>query len=108
MAGDKENRPSLLRETPLLMLMDGHAMVHRAWHGIQSPMTLSKTNEDVRGVYAFANTFIKAIQEWEPTHCAIAFDMSAPTFRHIQFRSTRPRGRRLLMGSGHSFPGRGG
>ena len=85
MAGDKENRPSLLRETPLLMLMDGHAMVHRAWHGIQSPMTLSKTNEDVRGVYAFANTFIKAIQEWEPTHCAIAFDMSAPTFRHIQF-----------------------
>ena len=86
MTGDNENRPSLIRETPpLLMLMDGHAMVHRAWHGIQSPLTLSKTNEDVRGVYAFANTFIKAIQEWEPTHCAIAFDMSAPTFRHIQY-----------------------
>ncbi len=85
MTGDNENRPSLMRETPLLMLMDGHAMVHRAWHGIQQPLTLSKTNEDVRGVYAFANTFIKAIQEWEPTHCAIAFDMSAPTFRHIQY-----------------------
>ena len=86
MTGDNENRPSLIRETPpLLMLMDGHAMVHRAWHGIQSPLTLSKTNEDVRGVYAFANTFIKAIQEWEPTHCAIAFDMSAPTFRHVQY-----------------------
>ena len=85
MTGDNENRPSLMRETPLLMLMDGHAMVHRAWHGIQQPLTLSKTNEDVRGVYAFANTFIKAIQEWEPTHCAIAFDMSAPTFRHLQY-----------------------
>ena len=85
MPEDNENRPSLMKETPLLMLMDGHAMVHRAWHGIQTPLTLSKTNEDVRGVYAFANTFIKAIQEWEPTHCAIAFDMSAPTFRHLQY-----------------------
>ena len=85
MTGDNENRQSLMKETPLLMLMDGHAMVHRAWHGIQTPLTLSKTNEDVRGVYAFANTFIKAIQEWEPTHCAIAFDMSAPTFRHLQY-----------------------
>ena len=85
MPGDNENRPSLMRETPLLMLMDGHAMVHRAWHGIRESLTLSKTNEDVSGVYAFANTFIKAIQDWKPTHCAIAFDMSAPTFRHIQF-----------------------
>ena len=85
MPGDNENRPSLMRETPLLMLMDGHAMVHRAWHGIRESLTLNKTNEDVSGVYAFANTFIKAIQDWKPTHCAIAFDMSAPTFRHIQF-----------------------
>ena len=75
----------LLPERPLLMLMDGHAMVHRAWHAIQSPLTLQSTSEDVRGVFAFANTFIRAIQEWRPTHCAIAFDMAAPTFRHIRF-----------------------
>ena len=75
----------LLQEKPLLMLMDGHAMVHRAWHAIQAPLTLRTTNEDVRGVFAFANTFIRAIQEWRPTHCAIAFDMSAPTFRHVRF-----------------------
>ena len=85
MTAHNENRQSQMQGPPLLMLMDGHAMVHRAWHGIQSPLTLSKTNEDVRGVYAFANTFIKAVQEWEPTHCAIAFDMSAPTFRHVQY-----------------------
>ena len=75
----------LLPEKPLLMLMDGHAMVHRAWHAIQSPLTLRSTNEDVRGVFAFTNTFIRAIQEWRPTHCAIAFDMAAPTFRHVRF-----------------------
>ena len=83
----------LLPEKPLLMLMDGHAMVHRAWHAIQMPLTLSKTDEDVRGVYGFANAFIKAIQEWRPTHCAIAFDLPTPTFRHLlydEYKAQRP------------------
>ncbi|MBF8267396.1 MAG: polA [Dehalococcoidia bacterium] len=76
----------LLPEKPLLMLMDGHALVHRAWHAFEkTPLTLRKTGEDVRGVYGFANTFLKAIQDWKPTHCAIAFDLPAPTFRHIQY-----------------------
>ncbi len=69
----------------LLMLMDGHAMVHRAWHAIPYPLTLATTLEDVRGVYAFTNAFLKAIQEWRPTHCAIAFDLPSPTFRHQMF-----------------------
>ena len=81
-----EGKPQrLVQANPLLMLMDGHAMVHRAWHAIQNPLTISKTQEDVRGVYAFANTFIRAIQEWKPTHCAIAFDLPTPTFRHRMF-----------------------
>ena len=77
--------PSLITEKPLLMLMDGHALVHRAWHAIQSPLTVRSTGEDVRGVYGFTNAFIKAITEWKPTHCAIAFDLPTPTFRHAQF-----------------------
>ena len=81
----KADPAPLLPEKPLLMLMDGHAMVHRAWHAIPTPLTMSKTDEDVRGVYGFANAFIKAIQEWRPTHCAIAFDLPAPTFRHLQY-----------------------
>ena len=48
----KADPAPLLPERPLFMLMDGHAMVHRAWHAIQTPLTLSKTDEDVRGVYA--------------------------------------------------------
>jgi DNA polymerase-1 len=85
MPDTKAEPTPLLPERPLLMLMDGHAMVHRAWHAIPAPLTLSKTEEDVRGVYGFANAFIKAIQEWQPTHCAIAFDMPGPTFRHLKY-----------------------
>ncbi len=74
-------------QQPLLLLMDGHAMVHRSFRAIsvQRNLTISGTGEDVTGVYGFTNVFLRALQDWNPTHCAIAFDTSAPTFRHVQF-----------------------
>ena len=72
---------------PLLMVMDGHAMVHRSFRAIatQRHLTVSSTGEDVTGVYGFTNVFLRALQDWKPTHVAIAFDTSAPTFRHLRF-----------------------
>ncbi len=72
---------------PLLMIMDGHAMVHRSFRAIsqQRNLTSSATGEDTTGVYGFTNVFLRALQEWNPAYCAIAFDTSAPTFRHQQF-----------------------
>ncbi|MBI4233348.1 MAG: DNA polymerase I, partial [Chloroflexi bacterium] len=75
------------REKPLLLLMDGHALVYRAWHALQQPMTLRKTGEEVRAVYGFTSTFLKALQDWSPTHVAIAFDRPTPTFRHVQYEA---------------------
>ncbi len=79
------SQATLLPSKPLLMLMDGHAMVHRAFHAIQQPMTTRGTGEEVRGAFGFMNAFLKALSEWNPTHCAITFDMHAPTFRHVAF-----------------------
>jgi DNA polymerase-1 len=74
-------------DKPLLMLLDGHAMVHRSFHAIsvQRHFSVSATGEDTTGVYGFVNVFLRAIQDWTPTHCAIAFDTPAPTFRHQSF-----------------------
>ena len=74
-------------EKPLLMIMDGHAMVHRSFRAIatQRHLTVSTTGEDVTGVYGFTNVFLRALQDWKPTHVAIAFDTPAPTFRHQRF-----------------------
>ena len=74
---------------PLLMLMDGHAMVHRSFRAIsaQRHLTVSTTGEDVTGVYGFVNVFLRSLREWSPTHCAIAFDTRAPTFRHLRFEA---------------------
>ena len=72
---------------PLLMIMDGHAMVHRSFRAIsqQRNLTSNATGEDTTGVYGFTNVFLRALQEWNPAYCAIAFDTLAPTFRHLQF-----------------------
>ncbi len=71
----------------LLMLMDGHAMVHRSFRAIsqQRNLTSSATGEDTTGVYGFTNVFLNALVTHNPAYCAIAFDTSAPTFRHLQF-----------------------
>ena len=89
-----ENRDKTLplfdqRNAPLLMLMDGHAMVHRSFHAIsvQRHLSVSATGEDTTGVYGFVNVFLRALKEWTPTYCGIAFDTSAPTFRHQRFEA---------------------
>ena len=76
---------SMLDRKPLLMLMDGHAMVYRAFHAIPEPLNVSKTGEEVRAVYGFLNAFLRALTDYNPTHCAIAFDLPKPTFRHKEF-----------------------
>ena len=84
---------TLLQQKPLLLLMDGNAMVHRAFHAIKQPRTTRSTGEEVRGVFVFMNTFLRALSEWNPTYCAIAFDTHAPTFRHLEleeYKAQRP------------------
>lgn len=86
---------SAQREKPLLLLMDGHAMVFRAWFALRQaqPLTIRETGEDVRGVYSFTTTFFKTLADHKPTHVAIAFDPPGPTFRHEEYadyKGTRP------------------
>ena len=86
---DSPTPPKAIEREPLLMIMDGHAMVHRSFRAIstQRHLTVNATGEDVTGVYGFTNVFLRALNEWNPAYCAIAFDTSAPTFRHKQFEA---------------------
>jgi len=68
----------------LLLLIDGSALVHRAFHALP-PLTVTRTGEPVGAVYGFAMMLIKAINDLKPSHYAIAFDKKAPTFRHQLF-----------------------
>ena len=83
MAGDHE---------PLLLLFDGNALVHRAFHALP-PLTQPRTGELVNAVYGFASTLLKVFADFKPTHWAVAFDRPTPTFRHEifeQYKAQRP------------------
>jgi DNA polymerase-1 len=71
-------------EKPLLLLFDGNALVHRAFHALP-PLTQRKTGELVNAVYGFASTLLKVFADFKPTHWAVAFDRPTPTFRHEMF-----------------------
>lgn len=78
---------------PLLVLFDGNALVHRAFHALP-PLTVHKTGETVGAVYGFVLMLLKVINELKPTCYAIAFDKKGPTFRHEmfeQYKAQRPK-----------------
>ena len=79
-------------EKPPLVLFDGNAVVHRAYHAFgatkyrqEKPLTVSKTGEVVSAVFGFAMMLLKVLGELKPTHYAVAFDKKGPTFRHELF-----------------------
>jgi DNA polymerase-1 len=87
---------------PRLVLFDGNAIVHRAFHAFEKTRTLtSRTGEIVSAVFGFAQMLIKATTDLKPTHWAIAFDKAAPTFRHLMFdeyKAQRPKTPDELVG----------
>jgi len=66
-----------------LVLIDGNALLHRAYHATP-PM--SAKGELVNAVYGFTSMLLKVLAELHPEFIAIAWDMKAPTFRHVQFK----------------------
>ncbi|MSQ32280.1 MAG: DNA polymerase I [Dehalococcoidia bacterium] len=88
-------KPQVLKAPPLLMLLDGHAIVHRSYHAFdgQGRVFTSKAGEIVTAVYGFANVLLKALKDVKPQYWAVAFDRPTPTFRHqkyTQYKAQRP------------------
>jgi DNA polymerase-1 len=68
-----------------LFLIDGMAIVYRAYFGfIRNPRINSK-GENVSAVFGFINTLLDIMHTYEPTHIAVAFDTHGPTFRHEEY-----------------------
>ena len=66
-----------------LVLIDGHAVFHRAYHAMP-PLTTSK-GELVNAVFGFTSMLLRAIGDIKPDYIAVAFDTADPTFRHQEY-----------------------
>ncbi|MBI3379924.1 hypothetical protein HY029_04170 [Candidatus Gottesmanbacteria bacterium] len=67
-----------------LVVIDGHAILHRAYHALP-PLTTSK-GLIVNAVYGFASILLRVIESLQPTHLVVAFDTPEPTFRNKLFK----------------------
>ncbi|MCW1888065.1 MAG: DNA polymerase I [Candidatus Moranbacteria bacterium] len=62
-----------------VILLDGNAILHRAYHGL--PPLTTKTGETVHAVYGFALTLFSVIEKFNPENIIATFDLPGGTFR---------------------------
>lgn len=67
-----------------LVLIDGNAILHRAFHAM--PPLTTTSGEPINAVYGLISMFLRVIQDLKPTDIAVAFDEKEKTFRHIAFK----------------------
>jgi len=74
-----------------LVLIDGNAILHRAFHAL--PPLTTRSGEPINAVYGLISMLLRVISDLNPTHIAVCFDVKAPTFRHKifkEYQSQRP------------------
>ncbi len=77
-----------MAETPSpkrLVLLDGMALVYRAHFALIGKPIRTSQQFVTSAVYGFINTYLDLLDKQSPTHIAVAFDTSHPTFRHEWF-----------------------
>ena len=68
-----------------LLLVDAYAMIYRAYYAFIRAPRMNSKGENTSAIYGFVVTLEDLIKRIKPTHVAVAFDPSGPTFRHEAF-----------------------
>src|SRR5665647_674488 len=74
----------MAKETKKLVLIDGNALIHRAYHAL--PPLMTKKGELVNAVYGFSSVLFKVINDLKPDYILATFDLKGPTFRHKEYK----------------------
>lgn len=82
-----------------LVVFDGNAVMHRAFHAI--PSLTTKTGEPINAIYGLVSMLINVVDNLKPTHIIVCFDEKAKTFRQKllpTYQSQRPETANELIG----------
>ena len=75
-----------------LVLIDGNAIVHRAFHAL--PPLHAHKGMPTNAVYGFFGMVLKVINDLRPKYLVVTFDRAAPTFRQqmfVGYQAQRPK-----------------
>ena len=64
-----------------LLLLDGHSLAYRAFFALPAENFSTSTGQHTNAVYGFTSMLINVLRDEQPTHVAVAFDVSRQTFR---------------------------
>ena len=69
----------------VLLLIDGHSVAYRAFFALPVENFSTTTGQHTNAVYGFTSMLINVLRDEQPTHLAVAFDVSRKTFRSEQY-----------------------
>jgi DNA polymerase-1 len=70
---------------PRLLLLDGHSLAYRAFFALPVENFSTTTGQHTNAVYGFTSMLINVLRDEQPTHVAVAFDVSRQTFRLTEY-----------------------
>ena len=68
-----------------LVLLDSHAILHRAYHAL--PDFTSPSGEPTGALYGVVAMILKIIEELKPDYIVACFDLPDPTHRHAVYEA---------------------
>ena len=81
---------SSMKET--LLVIDGHSMAFRAFYALPVENFVTAQGQHTNAVFGFASMLIKILEKYQPSHIAVAFDVSRQSFRtdeYPEYKGTR-------------------
>lgn len=67
------------------IIIDGNSIINRTFYAIR--MLTNKENIPTNAIYGFLNILFKILDEDNPSHIAVAFDLKEKTFRHLEYEN---------------------
>ncbi|MBU6426648.1 hypothetical protein KGQ27_00175 [Patescibacteria group bacterium] len=76
--------PQTIQGKKRLVLLDAHAILHRAYHAL--PDFATKKGEPTGAIYGLSTMLIKIIEDLKPDYMIACYDVKGPTYRHEVYK----------------------
>ena len=76
--------PARTKKKETLVLLDAHAILHRAYHAL--PEFTSPSGAPTGALYGVVAMLLKIVEELKPDYMAACFDLPEPTYRHDAYK----------------------
>jgi DNA polymerase-1 len=70
---------------PTLLLIDGHSLAFRAFYALNPANFRTPDGQHTNAVHGFISMLLNLLEGEKPSHLAVAFDISGPSFRAIEY-----------------------